>query len=210
MTQVVLATKNPDKLPEIRAVLGALLPHLEFVSGLEWPDVDEDGATLEENALLKARAVANATGYPAIADDTGLEVNSLDGAPGVRTARFAGAAASYADNRTALLAALSEAEDRSARFRTAAAFVTPDGSEIVASGELAGAITAQERGAGGFGYDSVFEVDGVTLAEMGEEAKNRISHRARALVALAAALDGWQDGPAKNPSDQLGSRSGKT
>lgn len=194
MTEVVVATKNADKIPEIEAVLGALLPDLLVVRGLEWPDVDETGATLEENAILKARAAARATGYPAIGDDTGLEVDSLDGAPGIHTARFAGPSASYAENRAALLGALAGIDDRSARFRTAAAFVIEGGMEIVVSGELAGVITRRERGGGGFGYDSIFEVGGLTLAEMGEEAKNRISHRARALAALAEALESSTDG----------------
>ena len=188
MTEVVVATKNPDKIPEIEAVLKMLLPGLVVVRGLEWPDVDETGATLEENALLKARAAAGATGYSAIGDDTGLEVESLDGAPGIRTARFAGPSASYAENRAALLKALTGISNRDARFRTATAFVGAAGTEIVASAALAGVITCRERGEGGFGYDSVFEVGGVTLAEMGVEAKNRISHRARALATLAEAL----------------------
>ena len=194
MTEVVVATKNADKIPEIEAVLGALLPDLLVVRGLEWPDVDETGATLEENAILKARTAARATGYPAIGDDTGLEVDSLDGAPGIHTARFAGPSASYAENRAALLGALAGNDDRSARFRTAAAFVIEGGMEIVVSGELAGMIARRERGGGGFGYDSIFEVGGLTLAEMGVEAKNRISHRARALAALAEALESSTDG----------------
>jgi len=188
MTQVVLATKNPDKIPEIEAVLAAVLPDLVVMRGLDWPDVEETGVTLEENALLKARVAATATGYTALGDDTGLEVRSLDGAPGVHTARFAGPAATYAQNRTALLQALAGAVDRSARFRTAVALVTPDGREIVVSGELVGSITVAERGEGGFGYDPLFEVDGLTFAEMGEGAKNLVSHRARALAALAEAL----------------------
>lgn len=189
MTEVVLATRNADKIPEIEAALNALFPDMVVVRGLDWPTVDETGVTLEENALLKASAAASATGYPAIGDDTGLEVDALDGAPGVHTARFAGPTASYADNRIALLAALVDAKDRSARFRTAAAYVTPDGTELVASGDLAGVIARRERGDGGFGYDSIFEVaDGRTLAEIGTEAKNLISHRSRALAALAAAI----------------------
>ncbi len=188
MTEVVLATKNPDKVPEIEAVLGSVLPELLVLDGLDWPDVDETGATLEENALLKARAAAEATGLTAIGDDTGLEIESLDGAPGIRAARFAGPAATYADNRAALLAALSGIDDRSARFRTVVALVTPNGREVVVSGELVGRITEEERGVGGFGYDSIFEVGDLTLAEMGEDAKNLISHRARALAALAEAL----------------------
>ncbi len=193
MTEVVVATKNPDKIPEIEAMLGAVLPDLVIVRGLDWPEVEETGSTLEENALLKARTAAKATGYPAIGDDTGLEVDALDGAPGVHTARFAGPAASYAENRAALLRALAGVDDRSARFRTAAAFVTPGGDEIVVTGELAGRIAREERGDGGFGYDSLFEVDGETLAEMGVGAKNLISHRARALTALAAALERVRD-----------------
>ncbi len=193
MTEVVVATKNPDKIPEIEAMLGAVLPDLVIVRGLDWPEVEETGSTLEENALLKARAAAKATGYSAIGDDTGLEVDALDGAPGVLTARFAGPAASYVENRVALLSALAGVDDRSARFRTAAAFVTPGGAEIVVTGELAGRIAREERGAGGFGYDSLFEVDGETLAEMGVGAKNLISHRAQALAALAEALESVRD-----------------
>jgi XTP/dITP diphosphohydrolase len=193
VTEVVVATKNPDKIPEIEAMLGAVLPDLVIVRGLDWPEVEETGSTLEENALLKARTAAKATGYPAIGDDTGLEVDALDGAPGVHTARFAGPAASYAENRAALLRALAGIDDRSARFRTAAAFITPGGDEIVVTGELAGRIAREERGEGGFGYDSLFEVDGETLAEMGVGAKNLISHRARALTALAAALERVRD-----------------
>ncbi len=193
MTEVVVATKNPDKIPEIEAMLGAVLTDMVIVRGLDWPDVEETGSTLEENALLKARTAAKATGYSAIGDDTGLEVDALDGAPGVHTARFAGPAASYAENRAALLSALVGVEDRSARFRTAAAFVVPDGAEIVVTGELVGRIAEEERGTGGFGYDSLFEVDGETLAEMGVGAKNRISHRAQALSALAAALESDRD-----------------
>lgn len=189
MTEVVVATKNPDKIPEIESTLGAVLSDLVIIRGLDWPDVEETGSTLEENALLKARAAAEATGFCAIGDDTGLEVDALDGAPGVHTARFAGPTASYAENRAALLGALAGVDDRSARFRTAAAFVTPGGAEVVVTGELAGRIAREERGAGGFGYDSLFEVDGETLAEMGVGAKNRISHRARALAALADALE---------------------
>ncbi len=170
-----------------------MLSELVIIRGLDWPEVEETGSTLEENALLKARAAAKATGYSAIGDDTGLEVDALDGAPGVHTARFAGPAASYAENRAALLSALAGVDDRSARFRTAAAFVTPGGAEIVVTGELAGRIALEERGDGGFGYDSLFEVDGETLAEMGEAAKSRISHRAQALAALAGALERFRD-----------------
>ncbi len=189
MPRVVIATKNSDKIREIEAVLAGLMPDLVTERDLEWPDVEETGSTLEENALIKARSVAAVTGFWSIGDDTGLEVAALDGAPGVRSARFAGPAASYAENRAALLQRLQGVNERKARFRTAVALVVPGGREIVVSGNLDGEITFSERGGGGFGYDSVFEVDGVTLAEMGEEAKNRISHRARALAALVGVLE---------------------
>jgi XTP/dITP diphosphohydrolase len=184
--RLVAATKNADKAREVRAVLVVVAPGVELVEGLDWPEVEESGGTLEENALLKARAVAAATGLAAVADDTGLEVAALGGAPGVHTARYAGPRAGYAANRRALLAALEGAGDRRARFRTVVALVVPGGEEVLAEGVLDGRIAAAERGTGGFGYDPIFEVDGQTLAELGEDHKNRISHRARALAALAA------------------------
>jgi XTP/dITP diphosphohydrolase len=183
--RLVAATKNPDKLREVRAVLAEVAPGVELVDGLDWPEVEETGATLQENALLKARAVAAATGLPAVADDTGLEVAALGGDPGVHTARFAGLGATYAANRRALLDALAGVADRRARFRTVVALVSPDGAEALVEGVLEGRISTGERGSGGFGYDPIFEVEGRTLAEMGEKEKNRISHRARALAALA-------------------------
>jgi XTP/dITP diphosphohydrolase len=186
-SRLVAATKNPDKVREVQAVLARVAPEVELVEGLDWPDVDESGDTLEHNALLKARAVAEATGWPALADDTGLEVAALGGAPGVHTARYAGPGAGYAANRRALLTALDGIADRRARFRTVVALVLPGGDETVAEGILEGRITTEERGSGGFGYDPVFEVAGRTLAEMGEDEKNLISHRARALATIAAA-----------------------
>ena len=186
--RLVAATKNADKAREVRGVLAVVAPGVELVEGLDWPDVEESGGTLEENALLKARAVAAATGLPALADDTGLEVAALGGAPGVHTARYAGPGAGYAANRRALLTALEGVADRRARFRTVVALVIPGAGEVLAQGVLEGQITREERGSGGFGYDPVFEVEGRTLAELGEDHKNRISHRARALAALAAAL----------------------
>lgn len=188
--RVVVATKNADKVREVQAVLAVAAPGLELVTDAEWPDVEETGDSLAENALLKARAAAMETGIIAIADDTGLEVDALGGRPGVHTARFAGPSATYAENRAALLRALEGVENRTARFRTNVAMVSPSGSELVVEGVLEGRISREERGKRGFGYDSVFEVDGVTLAEMTEEAKNAISHRARALAALA---DAWPE-----------------
>jgi XTP/dITP diphosphohydrolase len=188
--RLVVATKNPDKLREVRAVLAELAPHVTVVEDVEWPDVAETGATLEENALLKAEAVVHATGMAAVADDTGLEVDALGGAPGVHTARFAGPDATYAENRAALLDALADRSERSARFRTVMALACPDGRTLTVEGVLEGVITREERGSGGFGYDPIFAVGDATLAEIPEADKNRISHRGRALQALAAALSG--------------------
>ncbi|MFO7300625.1 MAG: RdgB/HAM1 family non-canonical purine NTP pyrophosphatase [Actinomycetes bacterium] len=186
--RLVIATKNQGKVAEMRDLLQAAGIAAEVVEGLEWDDVEETGETLEENALLKARAVCEATGLPALADDTGLEVEALGGRPGVRTGRFAGPDATYDENVDHLLSLLGDRSDRTARFRTALALVFPDGTEVTAEGVVEGEITFERRGTGGFGYDPVFAVDGVTLAEMGMEAKNRISHRARAVAALAEVL----------------------
>ncbi len=186
--RVVVASKNPDKISEVEAVLEGLGVVEEVVRGLTWADVEETGSTLTENALLKARAVLGATGIASLADDTGLEVLALGGEPGVNTARFAGPDATYADNVEKMLRVMDGIEDRRARFRTVVALVEPSGREWVAEGSVAGTITLERRGGGGFGYDPVFEVDGVTLAEMGPEQKNEISHRARALRALAELL----------------------
>lgn len=193
--RLVLATKNQDKLSEMEAVLVDTGLVGEVVRGLEWPDVDEVGATLEENAILKARAVVEATGLPAIADDTGLEVDALEGAPGVRSARFAGEDATYRDNVDLLLERLDGVEDRRARFRTVVALVLPDGSGISAEGSVEGFIATAPRGARGFGYDPVFEVDGRTFAEMSSAEKNQMSHRAMALRSLAAVLGATREEP---------------
>ena len=185
---VVVASKNPDKIAEVEAVLAALDPPVVVIPGHEWLDVEETEDTLEGNALLKARAVCLATGHAAIADDTGLEVDALDGAPGVHTARFAGVDATYADNVEKMLADLRGELERGARFRTAIAIVTSTGDEMVVEGVLEGSITQERRGSGGFGYDSIFAVGDRTLAEIPAQEKNRISHRALALRALAAQL----------------------
>lgn len=186
--RLVVASKNPDKIAEVEAVLSRLGVVGEIVRGLDWPDVEETEDTLEGNALLKAREVAAVTGIPALADDTGLEVDALGGDPGVWSARYAGPEATYADNVAKLLESMDGEPYRKARFRTVMALVSPDGHEWVAEGVVEGSITDEARGSGGFGYDPVFEVDGRTLSEMGVEAKNRISHRARAISNLAAKL----------------------
>lgn len=186
--RLVIATKNRGKLAEISGILAEVGLAGEIVTGLDWPDVEETAETLEGNALLKAGAVVEATGLPALADDSGLEVSALAGRPGVHTARYAGPQVSYADNNAKLLNELSGVEDRSARFRTVVALVKQDGTQTTAEGSLEGRITETPRGSGGFGYDPVFEVDGRTLAEMGEAEKNHLSHRARALRALVEKL----------------------
>ncbi|HSS09074.1 MAG TPA: RdgB/HAM1 family non-canonical purine NTP pyrophosphatase [Acidimicrobiales bacterium] len=191
MTAFVLATANPDKASEITAILAGmeLLPRPASVG-----DVAETGSTLVENARLKARAVAVATGRPAIADDTGLEVEALGGAPGVYSSRFAGDRASYADNVAKLLVELEGKKGssaRRARFRTVAIAAWPDGREVVAEGVVNGTIALVPRGSGGFGYDPVFVPDeggGRTFAELSSSEKNGMSHRGRAFTALAAAL----------------------
>jgi XTP/dITP diphosphohydrolase len=186
--RLVVASKNPDKITEIEDVLEPLGLTQDIVRGLDWPEVEETGHTLEENALLKARTVSLSVGLPAVADDTGLEVAALGGRPGVNTSRYAGRGASYADNVRLLLEELEGVTDRRARFRTVVALVFPDGVEVVAEGTVDGVITFERRGEQGFGYDPVFEVGGRTLAEMSLEDKSQLSHRARALRALATML----------------------
>jgi len=186
--RLVIASKNPDKVSEIESILGEGNLTGEVVRGLDWPDVEETGVTLEDNALLKARAVVEAVGLPVIADDTGLEVHALDGAPGVHSARFAGEGAMYEDNVAKLIEVLRDETDRRATFRSVVALVFPDGVEVVAEGRLDGTIANEPRGLGGFGYDPVFEVEGKTLSEMGVDEKNRQSHRARAIRALVESL----------------------
>lgn len=190
---LVLASNNPDKAEEIRAILGAALPGLDLrPRPPDVPDIDETGATLEENARLKAVAIAAAAGLPAVADDTGLEVAALDGAPGVFSSRFAGESATYADNVAKLLEAMRGVADRRARFRTVALVCWPDGREVVVEGSVDGRIATEARGTTGFGYDPVFEPDGAdgrTFAELGPDGKHKLSHRARAFRALAARLE---------------------
>ena len=187
--RLVLATANKDKVGEIARALGPsfdLLPRPDDV-----PDVDETGTTLEENARLKAVALVQATGKPAVADDTGLEVDALGGAPGVYSSRYSGEGATYADNVNKLLAEMGGVDNRRALFATVALVAFPDGSEVAARGEVVGTITTEARGEQGFGYDPVFVPDGGdgrTFAEMTTDEKNAVSHRGRAFAALARRL----------------------
>jgi XTP/dITP diphosphohydrolase len=189
MMRLVCASANPDKVAEIAEILAGAVELLPRPAGI--PDVVEDADTLEGNARLKATAICAATGLPAIADDTGLEVDALGGAPGVYSARWAREGCTYADNRAKLLTHLVGVENRRARFLTAVMVVWPDGSELSVEGRCVGVITIAERGAAGFGYDSVFQPDeggGMTFAEMTPHAKHEISHRGRAFRAVLAQL----------------------
>jgi XTP/dITP diphosphohydrolase len=192
--EVVLASANRDKAAEIQSILAAALPGLvAHPRPAEVPEVVEDAPDLVGNARLKAVALCAATGLPAIADDTGLEVDALGGAPGVFSARYAGGGATYADNVAKLLSELSgvPAPRRTARFRTVALCLFPDGREVLAEGSCPGTVPIHAAGPRGFGYDPVFipdEGDGRTFAEMSPDEKHALSHRGRAFRALAQAL----------------------
>ena len=186
--EVVVATSNPGKLREIRAILAERpisLSGLDAFPELRLPDEGEDYA---ENAAVKARTVARSTGRPALGDDSGLDVAGLGGAPGPRSARFGGPGLDDAARVAALLQAMAglESEQRQARFVCVAALATPEGELVTARGECAGRILDAPRGQSGFGYDPVFEVAGLgkAMAELPAAHKNRISHRARAFRAL--------------------------
>ena len=194
---IVLATSNHGKIQELRALLSDL--PVQFLSAAEvlgeQPSIVEDGATFEANALIKARAIAKATRTFALADDSGLEVDALDGRPGVRSARFAHERATDAENNAALLRELAGVEEgaRGARFRCVLALVNPwqESNVHVAEGSCEGSIARTPRGNGGFGYDALFLVqghEGKTMAELSEASKNQVSHRARAVQALRAIL----------------------
>ena len=201
-----MATSNRGKLEELRALLAALPIEVLSVHDVlgEAPHVIEDGETFAENAIKKARAVADATLMMALADDSGLEVDALDGRPGVRSARFAHARATDAENNAALLAALESAGDPvagafagdgfPAQFRCVLALLDPftgGGQPTLVEGICEGAITRTPRGSGGFGYDPLFVVAGTnrTMAELDPDEKNRVSHRARAFAALRPLLE---------------------
>ena len=183
-TTIGFVLQSPDRVAAAIAALPSITAE---------PDVEETGATLEENARIKAAALCTATGLPAIADDTGLEVDALEGAPGVYAARYAGEHATYADNVAKLLRELEGVYPklRTARFATVALVCWPDGRELAVKGEVEGVISATPAGETGFGYDPVFvpvEGDGRSFAQMTPAEKHAISHRGRAFAALASAL----------------------
>ncbi len=189
MLTLVCASANPDKVAEIAALLDGVVDLLPRPADV--PDVVEDAPTLEGNAHLKAAAICTATGLPAVADDTGLFVVALDGRPGVRTARYAGEHATYAENRAKLIEELADQTDRRASFETVATVVWPDGRTVAVRGVCTGTIATEDRGERGFGFDPVFipdDGDGRTFSLMTEAEKNEISHRGRAFAALLDAL----------------------
>ncbi len=181
---LLIATHNPHKLDELRSLLN--LPGLHLRSALEFPEIpapSEDGDTFEANAIQKATVLAAATGLWTLADDSGLEVEALGGAPGVHSARYAGEPADYAANNARLLREMDGRDNRRAQFRCVVALVRPGVAPYIVEGRCTGEIITAPRGAGGFGYDPLFVPDGEThtFAELPPDVKNRISHRARAM-----------------------------
>ena len=194
VNEIVLATRNPDKGRELGALLGGLGICIRTLADFpSAPEVVEDGTTCEANAIKKAREIARSTGVPAVADDTGLEVDALGGRPGVYAARYAGEHATYEDNCRKLLLELAGVprSKRTARFLTVAAIAFPSGDVHVTQGSLEGLIAEQPLGDRGFGYDPVFLVPEFnrTLAQLTAEEKNRMSHRAKAFIQMRVWLE---------------------
>ncbi len=190
--KLALATNNKHKLKEIRAILGDSFEEALSLEELGIDvDIEETGSTLEENALIKARAIVEMTGLPSLADDTGLMVDALDGAPGVYSARYAGEEHDDAKNRALLLKNLQNASTRTAHFGTVIALCYPDGNYLLAEGRVEGEITFEEKGIEGFGYDSLFYSYELkkTFAEATAEEKNSVSHRSRALRSMLEKLN---------------------
>ena len=180
--QIVLASHNKHKQEELSVMLSGLVEVLKLPD--DFPDIEETGTELSENAIIKARAVFLSLRIPTLSDDTGLEVESLGGAPGVYTARYAGENATYSDNCKKLLQELDGITNRKAVFKTALCYIDKNETEYLFEGIVRGTISTSEKGVGGFGYDPVFipdTSDGLTFAEMSTEEKNLISHRARAI-----------------------------
>ena len=185
INEIILATGNKHKVSEIKAILSDLKINIKPMMEFEkYPKVVEDGLTLEENATKKAVEVAKFFNSWAVADDTGLEVEYLNGAPGVFAARYAGEGCTYEDNNKKLLKALENADNRKAKFRCVIALSDPQGNKVILSkGEINGIISEKISGTKGFGYDPIFFVEeqGCTFAELADGIKNKISHRALAL-----------------------------
>lgn len=194
-SSLLLGTRNPGKIHEIKLILGDVAIELCSLNDFEQVPVAEENAdTYAQNAIAKALFYARATGLPALADDSGLEVEALDGVPGVLSARYAGEHATDSERRNLLLVELARAgsKNRRARFVCAIAVASADGEVLnVAEGICEGTITFEPRGSSGFGYDPLFIPDGFdqTFAELSDEVKNQISHRARALIKLRAFLN---------------------
>ncbi|MFA5498404.1 MAG: RdgB/HAM1 family non-canonical purine NTP pyrophosphatase [Candidatus Cloacimonadia bacterium] len=191
--RILIASHNKDKIREIIEIIDDNSIEIVSPEQIAIPDVIEDEETLLGNALKKARSIAEVVNIPTIADDTGLFVDALDGAPGVYSARYAGEKCSYQDNRRKLLEELKMIENtelRTARFKTVVVLYFPTGEQVTAEGVVEGYITTQERGDKGFGYDAVFQEkeSGKTFAEMDEDEKNKISHRGLALNNLVAEM----------------------
>lgn len=189
LPRLISATANPNKVAEIAGILSGLVDLVPRPADI--PEVVEDAGTLEGNARLKAASICEATGLPAVSDDTGLFVVALGGEPGVETAYYAGPNATYAENRAKMLVALDGVSDRRAAFRTKVMVVWPDGRELCVEGVCEGTIATEERGDRGFGFDPLFipnDGDGRTFSLMSDTEKNEISHRGRAFAALVNAL----------------------
>lgn len=190
--KLAIATNNQHKLEEIRAILSGKFDELLSLKDLGIDiEIDETGSTLEENALIKARTIAEICKLPTLADDTGLMVDALDGAPGIYSARYAGEEHNDAKNRALLLKNLNNVENRSAHFGTAVVIYYPDGNYLTALGRVDGEILTEERGHEGFGYDSLFFSHELnkTFAEATRQEKNSVSHRGRALHAMLDKLN---------------------
>ncbi|HOM79296.1 MAG TPA: RdgB/HAM1 family non-canonical purine NTP pyrophosphatase [Candidatus Cloacimonas acidaminovorans] len=186
---ILIATHNPDKLKELEELVNPLKLRLHFLRELPgFYPTEEDQETLQKNAMKKALEAAKYSGLITLADDTGLFIEALNGAPGIMSARFAGNSCSYSDNRQKVLRLLQNIQIRKAYFKTAVALSAPDGIIAVTEGRLEGEITTEERGNNGFGYDSIFAVNGKTYAEMNADEKNHLSHRALAIKSIIPIL----------------------
>lgn len=190
--KLIIASNNKNKIYEIKKILGKKFDPIlsQREAGIEH-ETEEDGKTFTENALKKAREIAEISGCAALADDSGICAHALDGAPGIYSARFSGGHGNDEDNNNLLIQKLSDKEDKGAHYTAAIALVYPDGSSVTAEGHMYGRIIDTPRGDRGFGYDPIFVPDGEerTVAEMSDEEKNEISHRARALQNLLSILE---------------------